>query len=305
MLRYLEKIFETPMGQCYRPFLRKEWKQMPCEEMFFTNPELQWEMHERTLKEAASFAHQIGKRQIACYLQEPMKKSHALPFPFAYGNGMNQICTEEPLAEEENIYYTRLGYFLGEGRMPVNVALFEPQDEECRLFSKHGIPYHIVTNQSMIKYGFCKEGRIGCGNCEYTYLVLPAEATYGKVMTAYVDQFVKTGGKLLKLEEQAPSSAAWKSNCTFGEIEREQRYGCGNPETMLYSSYHCLNEMEYLYVTNPSTKHTYTQNFLFREQVHSFLRLNLMDFTSTQVPLQVTLGPGEEVILVPYGKKIE
>lgn len=305
MLRYLEKIFETPMGQCYRPFLRTELEQMPCRDMFFVNPDAQWEMQERTLKEEESFAHQIGKQQIVCYLQENKKKTGMLPHSFAYGNGVNQICTASPLPEEENVYYTRLGYFLGEGRMPVNVALFEPQNEECRLFSKHGIPYHIVSNQSMAKYGFSKKGRIGCGKCEYTHLVLPADATYGKVMTTYVDRFVETGGKLLKLEELAPSASRWKSTCTFGEIEREQRYGCGNPETMLYSSYHCLNEMEYLYVTNPSAKATYTQTFLFREQVHSFLRLNLMDFSSTQIPLQVTLGPGEEAILVPYGKKME
>lgn len=307
MLRYLEKVFGTPMGQSYRPFLRKDLEKMPHKEMYLVEYDDQYNLSERMLKEAESFAHQIGKRQIVYYTKEQkaQKKNNMLPERFAYGNGVNRLCCDDVPDEEKITYYTRLGYFLGEGRMPVNVALFEPEEDECRLFSKHGIPYHILTNEGMTKYGYSKDGKIGCGICEYTYLVLPSEASCGKVMSACVDQFVKEGGRLLRLDETEGSRSRWISNCSYGEIEREQRYVCENPETMLYVSYHRLNEMEFLYVTNPSAKNTYTQSFAFKEQVHSFLRLNLMDFTTAQVPLAITLAPGEEAILVPYGRKVE
>lgn len=315
MLRYLGTLFDAEAGRAYRPFLKEEWEQMPYQDMFFANfGRSASEITETDLRMAESTAHQVGKKQIVAEISGTFEKENnsrqkKRPFGFYYANGVNRICLTEPLEEEKQQYYMRLGYFLGEGKIMPGLALFEPDEEDCRLFSKYGIPFHILKNTGMTKYGTEKEGRIICGRCTYEYLVLPSGAVLGGIAKECICSFAENGGKLLLLGEPAVSGEQpeqsllpLKSSCTFGEIAREQIYRCKNPETEIYSTYRKLNEMEVLYAVNASQTRSYTQTFDLGGKVHSFLRLNLMDFTTKQIPLSFRMRPGEEVLLIPYGK---
>lgn len=316
MLRYVRKQFETEEGQRYRPFLKGEWKKKECQDMFFVNlGKVFPEKTERELKLAESMAHQLGKKQIVAELPEPVaqeerERKKRRTAGFYYVNGVNRICVEEPVEEEKDRYYMQLGYFLGEGALEVRTALFEPDEDICRTFSKHGIPFHILTDSGMTKYGFTEGKSIGCGKCTYDYLVLPADVVLSEVTADCISTFYGNGGQLLFLEAadasvgRTAAISGLQSSCTFGQIARSQIYLCKNTETEIYSTYRRLNQMELLYVVNASLHKTYAQTFDFGEKVHSFLKLDLLDFTTESLPLTVTLKPGEELLLIPYAKKL-
>ena len=47
------------------------------------------------------------------------------------------------------------------------------------------------------KHGFVDGEAIGCGQCKYTYLVLPKILTMGKHTESLLRKFVENGGKIL------------------------------------------------------------------------------------------------------------
>lgn len=300
-MRYLSKQFETDICKAYHPFLSGEWDKKKRSELFFANYGAEENVaSEKQLRQIGSIAAQWGKRKIVAELPDDDANRVA---KFYSANGVNCMEIREMQEEEFSEYYMRLGYFLGEGIEAVNVALFEPDEEECRMFSKHGIAYHILTNIGMTMYGYVEENKIGCGKCRYDFLVLSAEAVLNQWSEQYVREFLEKGGKLLLLGEA--SDLQIKSTCTFGEIARAQLYRNKNTETEIYTTYRKLNEMQFLYVANVSKRKRYEQNFDFGSKVRSFLRLNLMEMTTEQVPLQIALEAGEDAILIPYAHEIE
>ena len=313
MLRYLEKQFESKICRSYRPFLKEEWEREKSRDMFYVNYGAASPVcTEFRLRLANAMASQLGKRQIVAEVPgADTKQKNVLPFAqtmgFYYVNGVNRICPEQPLDERESEYYTRLGYFLGEGRHPVNTALFAPDEEECRMFSRHGIPYHILTNTGMTKYGFTDGDTIGCGKYRYDYLAISSGAVLTGLSENYVRAFAENGGKILLLGEKpvregngGQELSCLESNCTFGRIGAAQTHRLKDAETEIYSTYRNLNGMEFLYAVNVSLRKTYQQTFDCGEKVHSFLKLDLMDDSTQKLPLTVTLKPGEGVILIPY-----
>ena len=313
MLRYLGKQFETEICNSYRPFLAEEWSKKDTKEMFLVNcGQGQIVQTESELRLAESMTAQLGKRQTVAEVSVPdAKQKKALPLRqlmgFYYANGVNRVCFSKSPEEGIEEYYMRLGYFLGEGKQPVNTALFEPDEEACRMFSRHGIPYHVLTNLGMMKYGFVDEERIGCGKCTYDYLVLPSEAVLAEVPERMIRAFWEKGGKVLLLDrkpvyknEPQKECAYLESTCTFGNIAAAQMYRLKNPETEVYSTYRNLNGMEFLYVANPSQRKTYQQTFDCGEKVHSFLKLDLMELVTERLSLTMTLKPGEDMVLIPY-----
>ena len=312
MLRYLGKQFETEICQSYRPFLKEEWKEQDIQDMVFVNyGQGHTVKTESELRMAESLTAQLGKKQTVAEVSVADEKKKVLPLRqvmgFYYANGVNRVCFPEPPEERIKEYYMRLGFFLGEGKQPVNTALFEPDEETCRMFSKHGIPYHILTDLGMIKYGFADKERVGCGKCTYDYLVIPPETVLSETAERVINTFYENGGKLLLLGENPVLKNQLQkecenltSTCTFRNIEAAQMYHMKNPETELYSTCRNLNGMEFLYVTNPSKKKTYQQTFDCGERVHSFLKLDLMELVTKRLPLTVTLKPGEDMILILY-----
>lgn len=120
------------------------------------------------------------------------------------------------------------------------------------------------------------------------------------------------GEHVLTLSEDASHQEAGgyectylESTCTFGQIAGAQIYRNKNTDTEIYTTYRSMNEMQLLYVVNASTKRGYEQTFDFGRRVNSFLKLDLMELTTEQVPLTIKLGPGEDAILLPYARKME
>lgn len=229
---------------------------------------------------------------------------------------------------EFNRYFTRLGYLLAESEEKVNVAILHPirstyfeykREEEgfnigsydelflrtLRQFSEVGINYHFLDETLLAKYGFVRGNKIGCGNCSYSYLVLPYITTMDATTERLLYDFVKNGGqvqvlgdKLKYLETERYPYDYLESNCTFEQIVGAQEYRVTNRKTELYSSYRRIGKTDFLYVVNASPTETYTQRFRIA-QASSFERLDLMTLEHKTVPLTVTFAPGESAILFP------
>ena len=309
-MRYLSKQFETEICKSYRPFLPQEWEKERSSELFCVNyGKAEVPIGERGIRRITSLAAQLGKRRIVA---EVARKDSKRIAGFYFANGVNLACFQEMQDEYTQEYFMRLGYFLGEGSRKVNVAILEPDDEDCRMFSKHGIEYHMLTNREMIKYGFVGRNKIGCGKCEYEFLVLPSGVLLEPIMVEITRRFFEQGGNILLLGEEPRymgkeclEKLCLNSTCTFGKIKASQVYHNKNLDTEIYSTYCTMNEMKILYAVNASLKKEYEQTFDFGKQVHSFLKLDLQDLHTEQVSLTVKLRPGEDIFLIPYAKEIE
>ncbi len=234
-----------------------------------------------------------------------------------------------------NLYISRLSKLMACSNEQVNVAMLHPirsgyfdykrevvgfgldqQDtqlwEDCRLFSKNCIGYHFLDETLLEKYGFVTENKIGCGKCSYDYLILPHILTMDISTEKLLHQYVENGGKVLilgnapcYLEGEPYSYDYLRSNCTFADILKTQPVTIGNPEHDLYCSYRLWNDVPVLVVQNADAGKAYTQSFSFGKDIHSFMKLDLQTMQSEQVPLTITVEPGETLVLFPDRQRIE
>ncbi len=311
-------------------------------------------------KQVSSLTAQMGKKQtltecFGCCGWDITPGQLRRVAGFLYANGVNLMCqhlvpyTESgakkrdhpahfspvnPWVKENfkdfNDYFTRLGFILGEGKEPVNVAMIHPirsayfdykrETEDtgfditplevelrnaCRELSKRGISYHFLDETLMEKHGFVDGDKIGCGQCEYEYLVLPAMYTMGVKMEEYLRTYIANGGKVLLLGE-TPSYLEGEpfvysyltSNCTIGEIEMAQPYRVANTQTELYGTYREFEGKKILFLQNASVDKSYTQEFLFTDGTKSFVAFDPITFETKKLPLTITLKEEESIILV-------
>lgn len=207
-MRYLSKQFETEICKSYRPFLNHEWEKERSSELFCVNyGKAESIAYEKDIRRIGSLAAQLGKRRMAA--EVPSVDTERIA-KYYFANDVNRMCFQEMSDERVLEYFMRLGYFLGEGSQEINVAILEPDEEGCRLFSKHGIAYHVLTNIEMMKYGFVDGGKIGCGRCRYEFLVLPSAVRLEPMTEKMVRKFAKQGGKFCCLER---NQFAWGSMC--------------------------------------------------------------------------------------------
>ena len=238
---------------------------------------------------------------------------------------------------EFNDYFSRLGYLIGESEEPVNVAMLHPvrsayfdyksqQSEEgygvakldnqlqddCKILSSKGINYHFLDETLLEKYGFVKDGKIGCGQCEYTYLVLPHLLTMGENTEKLLKEFMKQGGKLLMLGEKPTHREGTEyeyfyltNTCSLEEIEEQQPFRVENYNTDLCCTYRVFEDMPFLFVQNASGIEAYTQTFDFGDRVKSFKKLDLVTLKSEIVDLEITLEPNEGVVLFPMEEALQ
>ncbi len=225
-----------------------------------------------------------------------------------------------------NDYFARLGYLLAESEEPVNVAMLHPMRsayfdykrgtvdipeshldpslrKACRTLSSRGIAYHFLDETLLEKHGFVDGDQIGCGKCKYTYLVLPKILTMGKHTEKLLRRFVENGGKVLLLEEKPnflegdPFDYDYlRSNCDLSKIVENQPFFVENTDTQLYCTYRLYGGKRYLFIQNASPKKAYTQTFRFA-QGNSFVSINPITFETRHLPLTVTLGKNESLLL--------
>lgn len=211
-----------------------------------------------------------------------------------------------------NEYFTTLGHLLGEGEQSVNVAVLHPirstyfdykREEErtgfgvaaldkqfredIEMLAFHGIEYHFIDETLFDKYGFVKNGKIGCGKCVYDYLILPHLLTMDVSTEKLLYQYVKQGGKVLLLGDKPTYLEAenyiydyLESNITLEEIMQLQKYQVCDYDARIYSTYRVFDCKEYLYAINSSRSLASSQCYLFDGK-----------------RFEVSLKPGEDVLI--------
>lgn len=289
-----------------------------------------WNVTPAELKRIAGFQYACGVNLMCHHLlpySEHGQRKRDYP---AHFNPINPWIDEH--FRDFNDYFSRLGYLLSESQEPVNVAVLHPirsayleykrdiiEDDgfpaseleqplrkTCRTLSSRGIAYHFLDETLLEKHGFVAGAKIGCGQCSYTYLVLPKVLTTGVKTEQFIRQFAENGGKVLMMDEKPsylegePHSYDYlQSNCTLDEIISAQPFGVSTPDTELYSTYRLYDGKPFLFVQNASDCKRYTQAFSFRTGYQSFIALDLITMEQKRMPLTVTLEKNESLLLFP------
>lgn len=245
--------------------------------------------------------------------------------------------------KEFNDYFTRLGYLLANSEEVVRVAMLHPirsayfdyKDmdanerisvqglenafhKQLEVLSMDQIPFHFLDETLMEQHGFVKENRIGCGLCEYEYLVIPTCYTMGQHTEKLIRQYVENGGKILLLDEKPaylegePFDYTYlTSNMTYEQLKESMPYRLKEPVAEVHSTLRQSEKGQFLFVQNYSGE-TKTVHYNLAEGYCSFEQWNLADMSSRVVASDVILEPDESCILffsdeevtVPTGKEI-
>lgn len=288
-----------------------------------------WNIAPADLKRIAGFQYACGVNMMCHHLLPYSEHGQRKKDYPAHFNPINPWINE--YFKDFNDYFSRLGYLLSNSEEPVNVTMLHPMRSAyfnykrgsdagaipeseldpalqmaCRTLSSRGVGYHFLDETLMEKYGFAENGVIGCGECSYTYLVIPKILTMGRRTEKILRQFVDGGGKVLLMDEKPaylegdPFDYAYlKSNCTLKEIVDAQPCVMEDTDTELYCTYRLYEGNPFLFVQNASAEKSYTQTFLFNDEVSSLVELDPITYETKELPLTVTLGKNESLLLFP------
>lgn len=287
-----------------------------------------WDVTPADLRRIAGFQYANGVNMLCHHLIPYTERGNRKYDHPAHYSEVNPWVRKE--FETFNNYFTRLGYLLGAGKQCVNVAMLHPMrsayfhykrelepegfgvrdlDEALydanKWMASHGVSFHYLDETLLAKYGYVKEGHIGCGKCEYEYLILPKVYTMDGSTERLLRKFVEQGGRVLLLDQKPTYVEADSfdypyliSNCTMEEIMSAQPFQVTNWNTEIYATYRCMDEKKFLYIINASQTELYTQRFVFDKKVLSFIKVDLTDMSEKRVPLEITLKPGEDALLL-------
>ena len=288
-----------------------------------------WNVTPAELKRIAGFQYACGVNMMCHHLLPYSEHGQRKKDYPAHFNPINPWISEH--FKDFNDYFSRLRYLLSESREPVNVAMLHPirsaylnykrgddaaaipeseldkdLQKACRSLSARGIAYHFLDETLLEKYGFSEGTQIGCGQCAYTYLVLPKMLTMGDKTERLIRRFVANGGKVLLLDEKPAylegelhSYDYLQSNCTMDEIIHSQPFFMQDPDTEIYCTYRIYDDKPFLFVQNASGENRYTQRFVFRGDTRSFVALDPITMETNPLPLELTLEKNESVLLFP------
>ena len=296
-----------------------------------------WDVTPGELRRIAGFQYANGVN-VMCQHLIPYSERGQRKFDYpAHFNALNPWIKEN--FREFNMYFSRLGHLLAAGKEVVNVAMLHPirsayfdykrgeetygddfkiKEQEdrlrqaCRLFSSRGISYHFLDETLLETHGFVDKNRIGCGKCTYSYLVLPNVLTMGKHTEMLIREFVINGGKVLLigespdyLEGEPYEYPYLVNNCTLEEIIGAQPFAVTNVDTEIYCAYRTIKKTPYLFLQNASGEKSYTQTFLFQEDIKSFTVINPVTFEIDKMPLTVTIPENGSLLLVPTREEVQ
>jgi len=283
-----------------------------------------WELTPMNSKRIADFQFVNGVNMLCHHLVPyaeygQRKKDH----PAHYSEANPWVKTE---FKDFNLYFTRLGYLLSESEEQVNVAVLNPirsiyfdykrEDElsvkkandtfvsDCRTLSQSGIAYHFLDETLLLEDGFVEQDKIGCKNCSYKYLVLPHVKVMDASTERLLSQYIKNGGKVLilgdapDLLEGEPFDFSYlKSNCSLDELKNAQEFRIKNCKSEIYTTLREIEGKKFLFAMNASTTKKQTQVFDFGVKINSFKKLDLITLEEKNIPLEISLEPGESAIL--------
>ncbi len=233
-----------------------------------------------------------------------------------------------------NDYFTELGYLLANAKEVVNVAMLHPirsayfdyQDDgiqgrasirelEEEFYKQHErlsqeqIPYHFLDETLLEQHGFVNGNKIGCGLCEYEYLILPTCYTMGCHTEKLIRQYVENGGKVLLLGEkpayregEAYDYSYLESNISYEQIIDNLPYKLIRPVAEVHSTLRKSEQGYFLFVQNYGQEAKVVSYQLANEYI-SFEKQDFITKTSTVISPDVELKAGESCLL-KFSKKV-
>ena len=234
-----------------------------------------------------------------------------------------------------NDYFTRLGYLLANAQEIVNIAMLHPmrsayfdykdQDanertsiqglenafhKQLEMMSMDQIPYHFLDETLLEQHGFVNGNRIGCGLCEYEYLVIPICYTMGQHTENLIRQYIENGGKVLLLDEKPTylegelfDYTYLESNITYEQLKETLPYRLQEPVVGVHSTLRQSEKGQFLFVQNYS-KQRKRVCYSLTEGYCSFERWNLENMSSGIVSTDFTLEPDESCVLFFSDKEV-
>ena len=230
--------------------------------------------------------------------------------------------------KEFNDYFTRLGYLLAHAEESVSIAMLHPirsayfdykdfgdrggagmrkleraLQDHMRQLSQDQIPFHFLDETLLEQHGFVRGDRIGCGQCEYEYLLLPTCYTMGLHTERLIRQFVENGGKVLLLGEKPtyregePYEYTYlRSNVSYEQLKATLPYRLEEPVPGVHATLRRSERGEFLYVQNYGDEER-TVRYRLKGENRAFERWDLATMSGRIVAPDVTLQPGESCIL--------
>ena len=229
--------------------------------------------------------------------------------------------------KEFNDYFTRLGCLLANSDEIVNIAMLHPMRsayfdykdldvqpgngvekleiafyKQLDMFAADQIPYHLLDETLLEEDGFVRGAKIGCGLCEYDYLVIPACYTMGKHTEKLIRQYVENGGKLVLLGDKPaylegePFSYDYLTgNMTYEQLKKTLPYRLEAPVEGVHSALRQWKTGKFLFVQNYSEE-TKTVRYSL-DGFSSFEKWDLEQLSSETVSTALTLKPAEACVL--------
>lgn len=287
-----------------------------------------WDVSPKELKAICEFQYFFGANKTC---------QHLLPYA-EYGERKNDHPTHftpiNPWVNEcygeYNEYFDKLGGILQQGKEFVNVAMLHPMRSAyfeydkndsssvweidnalisySEYLAKNGIGFHYLDETLLAKYGFVNGAKIGCGKCEYAYLIIPKCYTMDKTTEELLRKYIENGGKVLLadnkptyLEAEEYDYSYLKSTTTFEEIKKCQPYSIDCFYDKVYSSYYNFDGYDCLFILNTDEYSTVEGNIVADGKL---IEVDLLNEREKQVDNHFVLAPLEsKIIIVEKGEK--
>ncbi len=230
-----------------------------------------------------------------------------------------------------NDYFARLGYLLGESREIVSVGVFCPirslyfdykrteykkdypindhYNQTLTRLTAMQLPYHILDETILQKYGKAQDGCLTVGQCKYDVLIFPKTYTMDAETKALLEQYVQQQGKVLFLDEKPsfvggePWDCPFESNITLSEIRERQPYRVSDVQTSVRSTLRQLGDTQFIYAVNCDLAGE--AELQFAGAFSGFISLDLETGRQTPVGTKVRFAPGGSQLLFLTDKSAE
>lgn len=285
-----------------------------------------WDVTPSELKKIADFLYVGGVNRTCQHLipyTEHGQRKRDYP---AHFSGINPWINDH--FREFNDYFTRMGYLLSNNPEKTDIAMLHPirsayfdykdikaiegdgvrkleKDlwDTVERFAADQIPFHFLDETLMEEDGFVKGARIGCGERDYGYLVIPPCYTMGAHTESLIRAFVANGGKVLLmggrpafLEGEPYDYPYLESNITYDDLKESLPYSLEKGVCGVHSTLRSSDEGDFLYIQNYSGEEK-TLSFILKNGYSSFESWDMESLTSRIVPASFTMKPGEARVL--------